>query len=74
MMDKTLADKGHTVLRLLLDHPNLNPIKLVWSDEKQWVTKKNPTLKIKDVEQLCLQRFKMGECVSACVKTKNVLL
>jgi transposase len=52
-----LAGKGHTALRLPPYHPDLNPTELIWADVKQWVASKNTTFKIKDVEQLCHQRF-----------------
>jgi hypothetical protein len=45
------------VLRLPPYHPDLNPIELIWENVKQWVASKNTTFKIKDVEQLCRQRF-----------------
>jgi transposase len=53
-----LGDKEHTVLRLPSYYLNLNPIELIWADIKQFVASKNTTIKIKDVEQLCCQKFK----------------
>jgi hypothetical protein len=57
VIDQILADKGHTVLRLPPYHPDLNPTELIWANVKLWVASKSTTFKIKDVEQLCRQRF-----------------
>jgi hypothetical protein len=56
VIDHIFAAKGHTVLRLLLYHPDLNPTERIWVDVKQLVASKN-TLKIMDAEQLWCQIF-----------------
>jgi transposase len=55
--DQIFAEKGHIVLRLSPYDPDLNPTELIWADVKQLVASRNTTFKIKDVEQLCRQRF-----------------
>lgn len=56
-IDKILADKGHSVLRLPPYHPDLNPIELVWASMKQYVAEKNVTFNFKFVESLCDEFF-----------------
>jgi hypothetical protein len=43
---------------LLSYYPDLNPTEIIWVDIIQWVASKNTTVNIKDVEQLCYQKFK----------------
>jgi ribosomal protein S16 len=56
LVDEIMAANGHTVLRLLPYHPDLNLIELIWADVKQWVGTSN-TSRTNDVKHLCEQRF-----------------
>lgn len=54
-----LTEHGHSVLRLPPYHPDLNPIELIWSDLKNWVSSRNVTFKIEDVQKLCEEKFNL---------------
>ena len=56
IINRILAEHGHTALRLPPYHPDLNPIEFICADVKEWVARSNTTFKIND-EQLCHQRF-----------------
>ena len=49
----------HTVLRLPVHHPELNPIKLAWSVVKGYVTKHNKSFTLKEVEKLVPEGMSM---------------
>jgi transposase len=53
-----IAANGHTVLRLLPYHPDLNLIELIWVDMKQWLDANNTTFRTNGVKRLCDHRFK----------------
>jgi hypothetical protein len=40
-IDALLAEHGHSALRLLPYHPDLNPIELIWVSVKEYVARKN---------------------------------
>ena len=54
---KFSAEKGKDIhiLRLPIDHSELNPIELVWAQVKSEAARKNVTFKIKDVQILVNQ-------------------
>jgi hypothetical protein len=73
VIDHIFAAKRHTVLRLLLYHPDLNPTEHIWVDVKQLVESKN-TFKIMDAEQLWCQRFEeivQEEWENVCQHVEN---
>jgi len=43
--DCLLAEHGHTVIRLPLYHPDLNPIEKLWGIVKTWTAAKNLLLR-----------------------------
>ena len=51
-IDKTIAEQGHTCLRLPPYHSHLNPIELVWARVKEQVAAQNTTFKMSDVKNL----------------------
>ena len=51
-IDRVLSQHGHKVLRLPPYHCDLNPIELIWSDLKGYVSRNNSSFKVKDVEKL----------------------
>lgn len=57
IIEQMLTERGHSVLRLPPDHPDLNPIDLMWADVKQFVADRNTTFRLDDVRMLCQQRL-----------------
>ena len=55
--DCLLAEHGHTVIRLPLYHPDLNPIEKIWGIVKAIIAAENVTFKLRDVQQLVEQNF-----------------
>lgn len=72
-IDKLLAEHGHSVLRLPPYHPDLNPIELIWSDLKNWVSSRNVTFKIEDVKNLCTEKFNLITKEDWEIRCKHVL-
>lgn len=56
-VDQISSSQNHTILRLPPYHPDFNPIELVWASMKQYVSSRNTTFLLKDVEQLCNEFF-----------------
>ena len=52
VVDQMARQAGHTVLRLPTYHCELNPIKLVWAQVKQYVARNNRDFNIKTVKRL----------------------
>uniref|UniRef100_A0A0B7BNV4 Tc1-like transposase DDE domain-containing protein n=1 Tax=Arion vulgaris TaxID=1028688 RepID=A0A0B7BNV4_9EUPU len=52
IIDKVIAEHGHTSLRLPPYHSHLNPIELVWAAVKGQVAAVNKTFKLRDVKVL----------------------
>jgi transposase len=52
LLDHLLQIHGHTALQLLLYHPDMNPIEIIWSLVKGHVIFKMDTL-----EELCVKTF-----------------
>lgn len=57
IIEQMLTEKGHSVLKLPPDHPDLNPIDLMWADVKHYVADRNTTFKVHDVKILCQERL-----------------
>lgn len=58
IIDRLLAEHGHTVLRLPPYHPELNPIEKIWALVKNHVAACNTTFKLDDVWKLAVDKFK----------------
>ena len=74
-IDCLLAERGHTVIRLLPYHPDLNPIENIWGIVKTRSAAKNVTLRLRDVQQLAEQNFAavtMEEWAAVCRHVKAV--
>lgn len=55
--NELIKNAGHEILLLPPYHPELNPIRLLFTTVKERVTSRNTTLKLYDVEQLALEEF-----------------
>jgi hypothetical protein len=42
-IDRIFAEHNHSILRLPLYHPELNPNELIWATVKNWVAQNNTT-------------------------------
>jgi len=74
-IDRFLTDHGHTVLRLLPYHPDLNPTQQIWGIVKTRIAAENVTFKLQDVQQLTEQNFAavtMEETAALCRHAKVV--
>ena len=73
--DCLLAEHGHTMIRLLPYHPDLNPIEKYWGIMKIWTAAKNITFKMWDFQQLAEQNFAfviMEVWAAVCRHNKDV--
>ena len=74
-IDCSLADHGHTVIRLPPYHADLNPIEKIWGIVKTRIAAKNVTFRLRDVQQLAEQNFAavaMEEWAAVCRHVKAV--
>lgn len=57
IIEQQLTERGHSVLRLPPDHPDLNPVDLMWADVKSYVASRNVSFKVEDVQMLIQQKL-----------------
>ena len=55
--DRLAMEHGHFVLRTPVRHCELNPIELIWVDEKSYVGRNNISFKLSDVKRLVHEAF-----------------
>jgi len=79
-LDGILSKEGLDIIRLPPYHPDLNPIKMIWSQIKQYIAKQNHNGSIKKIAELCKQKMKsMGDsewganlCKLEKIRSRNV--
>lgn len=57
LIDKVIREAGHEVLHLPPNHPDLNPMEIIWHIIKERIAFRNNKLKLKDVKQLTEEEF-----------------
>jgi hypothetical protein len=56
-IDALLAEHGHPVLHLPPYYPDLNPIELIWASVKEYVARKNVSVRLDDTMKLAEEKF-----------------
>lgn len=74
IIEQLLTERGHSLLKLPSDHPDLNPIDLMWADVKNYVANRNTTFQVSSIKLLCqeyLRELEPETWLMRCDLVKN---
>ena len=77
IIEQMLMERGHSILKLPPDHPDLNPIDLMWADMKTFLIDNIKTFDLNSLKILCQEKinnFALETWPMKCNLVKNVEL
>ncbi|EEB10046.1 hypothetical protein Phum_PHUM012940 [Pediculus humanus corporis] len=77
IIEQMLMERGHSILKLPPDHPDLNPIDLMWADMKTFLIDNIKTFDLNSLKILCQEKinnFALETWLMKCNLVKNVEL